>query len=110
MRLTRHPFLSTFLTIGALAGFAADRFPKRGFALAIGGVMLAILVLALWSSNSAVVVIAFVVWGAAFGGVLDPLRRHLPMRFVDRVLPSSAGAGSTSSTTERPPSPARGSA
>ncbi len=60
-----------------LAGFAADRFPKRGFALAIGGVMLAILVLALWSSNSAVVVIAFVVWGAAFGGVPAMLQTRM---------------------------------
>lgn len=52
-----------------LAGFAADRFPKRGFALALIGVMAATLVLALGSGNSVVVVVAFVVWGVAFGGV-----------------------------------------
>jgi predicted MFS family arabinose efflux permease len=52
-----------------LASFAADRFPKRGFAAAAVAVMIAVLVLSLASGNAVVVVIAFVVWGVAFGGV-----------------------------------------
>lgn len=60
-----------------LAGYASDRFPKRGFALAIAGMMLAIAVLAVWSANSVVVVIAFVLWGVAFGGVPAMLQTRM---------------------------------
>lgn len=60
-----------------LAGFASDRFPKRGFALAIGAVMVSTGVLAAWSANSVVVVIAFVVWGVSFGGVPAMLQTRM---------------------------------
>lgn len=60
-----------------LAGFASDRFPKRGFALAMVGVMASIVVLALASANTVVVVVAFVVWGAAFGGVPAMLQTRM---------------------------------
>lgn len=60
-----------------LAGYASDRFPKRGFALAIAGMMLAIAILAVWSANSVVVVIAFVLWGVAFGGVPAMLQTRM---------------------------------
>ncbi|MET4637878.1 MFS transporter [Mycetocola sp. 2940] len=60
-----------------LAGFAADRFPRRGFALAVIAVMASVLVLAVWSANSAVVVVAFVVWGVAFGGVPAMLQTRM---------------------------------
>lgn len=60
-----------------LAGFASDRFPKRGFATALIGIMLAVLVLAIWSTNAVVVVIAFVVWGVAFGGVPAMLQTRM---------------------------------
>lgn len=51
----------------ALAGFAADRFPRRGFYLAGAFVLASVLVLALATSSSVVIVVAFVVWGVAFG-------------------------------------------
>ena len=60
-----------------IAGFASDRFPKRGFAIALVAVMAAVLVLAVWSANSVVVVIAFVVWGAAFGGLPAMLQTRM---------------------------------
>jgi predicted MFS family arabinose efflux permease len=60
-----------------LAGFASDRFPKRGFALALLGVMASVLVLAIWSANAVAVVIAFVVWGIAFGGLPAMLQTRM---------------------------------
>lgn len=60
-----------------LAGFAADRFPKRGFALAVVAVMASVLVLAAWSANSVVVVVAIVVWGVAFGGIPAMLQTRM---------------------------------
>lgn len=60
-----------------LAGFASDRFPKRGFATALIGIMLAVLALAIWSTNAVVVVVAFVVWGVAFGGVPAMLQTRM---------------------------------
>ncbi len=52
-----------------LAGFLADRVPKRGFAAMILAVMAAVLVLALSVRSTPVVIGALVVWGVAFGGV-----------------------------------------
>ncbi|MBG6237541.1 putative MFS family arabinose efflux permease [Mycetocola sp. CAN_C7] len=60
-----------------LAGYASDRFPKRGFALAIVSVIVAVGVLAVGSANSIVVVIAIVVWGVAFGGVPAMLQTRM---------------------------------
>ncbi|MET0888245.1 MAG: MFS transporter [Mycetocola sp.] len=79
---TSVPFL-LFLFGGAgaiglvLAGFASDRFPKRGFAIALIAVMVSVLVLALWSANAVVVVAAFVVWGVAFGGIPAMLQTRM---------------------------------
>jgi predicted MFS family arabinose efflux permease len=60
-----------------VAGFAADRFPKRGFAAAILMVMGSVGVLAVSSANSVVVVIAFIVWGVAFGGIPAMLQTRM---------------------------------
>jgi predicted MFS family arabinose efflux permease len=79
---TSVPFL-LFLFGGAgaiglvLAGFASDRFPRRGFALALIAVMASVLVLAAWSANSVAVVVAFVVWGVAFGGLPAMLQTRM---------------------------------
>ena len=76
------PFL-LFLYGGAgaiglvLAGFASDRFPKRGFAIALLSVMAAVLVLALWSANPVVVVVAIIVWGISFGGIPAMLQTRM---------------------------------
>jgi predicted MFS family arabinose efflux permease len=60
-----------------LAGFAADRFPRRGFVVAVAAVMLAVLVLAVFSANPVIVVAAFVVWGVAFGGIPAMLQTRM---------------------------------
>jgi predicted MFS family arabinose efflux permease len=60
-----------------LAGFAADRFPKRGFAIGVLVMVASISILALASSNGVVVVIAFVVWGVAFGGIPAMLQTRM---------------------------------
>ncbi|PRY67861.1 putative MFS family arabinose efflux permease [Glaciihabitans tibetensis] len=60
-----------------LAGFAADRFPERGFAVGILAVMASVLALALASGTTAAVLVAFVVWGIAFGGVPAMLQTRL---------------------------------
>lgn len=60
-----------------LAGFAADRFPKRCFALAVLAVMASVLVLALVSANPVIVVAAFVLWGVAFGGLPAMLQTRM---------------------------------
>jgi predicted MFS family arabinose efflux permease len=52
-----------------LAGFVGDRFPRRGFVAGVLIVMVSLLVLAIWSGNSIVVVVAYTVWGVAFGGL-----------------------------------------
>lgn len=68
------PFL-LFLFGGAgaiglvLAGFTADRFPKRHFVVAVLTVMVVLLVLALVSAEPVIVVGAIVLWGVAFGGI-----------------------------------------
>lgn len=95
------PFL-LFLFGGAgviglvLAGFAADRFPKRHFALAVLAVMASVLVLALASADPVIVVGAFVLWGAAFGGIPVMLQTRMlhtasfPMRNMAAALQTTA--------------------
>jgi predicted MFS family arabinose efflux permease len=76
------PFL-LFLFGGAgaiglvLAGFAADRFPRRGFVVATLIVMASVLVLALVSANPIVIVVAYIVWGVAFGGLPAMLQTRM---------------------------------
>jgi len=60
-----------------LAGFVADRFPRRGFVAASLVVMVSLAVLALITGNSIVVVVAFVVWGVAFGGLPAMLQTRM---------------------------------
>lgn len=60
-----------------LAGFAADRFPKRGFAIGVLVVMASVLGIAIFSANSIVVIAAFVVWGVAFGGIPAMLQTRM---------------------------------
>jgi predicted MFS family arabinose efflux permease len=60
-----------------LAGFAADRFPKRGFVVAGAVVIASVLVLAIFSANGIVVVAAFTVWGVAFGGIPAMLQTRM---------------------------------
>ena len=60
-----------------LAGFAADRFPKRGFVVGVLVVAASVLLIALASANTIVVIAAFVVWGVAFGGLPAMLQTRM---------------------------------
>jgi len=60
-----------------LAGFVADRFPRRGFVGASIVVMVSLVALAIISGNPVVVVVAFVVWGVAFGGLPAMLQTRM---------------------------------
>lgn len=78
-----------------LAGIASDRFPKRGFAVAMIAVMVSVLVLSLVSTNGVVVVIAFVVWGVAFGGVPAMLQTRMLRTASFRVRDLAAALQTT---------------
>lgn len=78
-----------------LAGIASDRFPKRGFAIAMVAVMASVLVLALVSTNGVAVVIAFVVWGVAFGGVPAMLQTRMLRTASFRVRDLAAALQTT---------------
>ncbi|SEB52128.1 Predicted arabinose efflux permease, MFS family [Paramicrobacterium humi] len=60
-----------------IAGFATDRFPKRGFAIAVLALMAAVTVFALATANQAVATAAFVLWGVAFGGIPAMLQTRM---------------------------------
>ena len=60
-----------------LAGFVADRFPRRGFIAAVVIVVLSLGVLAIVTGSTIVVVVAFVVWGVAFGGLPAMLQTRM---------------------------------
>ena len=60
-----------------LAGFVADRFPRRGFVGASLIVMAAVLALAVFSENPIAVVVAYIVWGVAFGGLPAMLQTRM---------------------------------
>jgi predicted MFS family arabinose efflux permease len=74
-----------------LAGIASDRFPKRGFAVAVLAVMASVLVLALVSHNPVVVVLAVLVWGVGVGGV-PPMLQTRMLRTASFQMRDLAGA------------------
>jgi predicted MFS family arabinose efflux permease len=74
-----------------LAGFAADRFPKRGFAGVLLLLMAAVVVLAVGAGSVPVVLAGFLTWGVAFGAV-PPLLQTRMMRTASRRVRDLAGA------------------
>ncbi|MBX9718053.1 MAG: MFS transporter [Microbacteriaceae bacterium] len=60
-----------------LAGVVGGRYPRGGLYGMLGGVILAVSVLALFAGVPVLVVVAFVVWGAAFGGIPALLQTRL---------------------------------
>ena len=74
-----------------LAGFVADRLPKRGFVAMVLVVMASVLVLALAVRSTPVELVAFTVWGAAFGGVPALLQTRM-MRTASPRTRDVAGA------------------
>lgn len=74
-----------------LAGVVADSLPKRGFATMVLVVMASVLVLALAVRSTPVELAAFIVWGAAFGGVPALLQTRM-MRTASPRMREVAGA------------------
>jgi predicted MFS family arabinose efflux permease len=60
-----------------LAGVVGGRYPRGGLYGMFAGVMLAVSTLALFAGVPVVVVIAFVIWGTAFGGIPALLQTRL---------------------------------
>ncbi len=60
-----------------LAGVVGGRFPRAGLYGMLGGVVVAVAVLAAFSGIPVVVVVAIVVWGVAFGGIPAMLQTRL---------------------------------
>jgi predicted MFS family arabinose efflux permease len=87
--------LLVFGAAGALglvvAGMLADRAPRRGFAAMILVVMAAVLVLAVGTGSTPLVVLAVAVWGMAFGGVPAMLQTRM-MRTASPQVRDLAGA------------------
>ncbi len=77
------------------AGYAANRCPRKAF-LGVGlGVMAAVLTLALATTNTAVVLVAVVVWGAAFGGIPAMLQTSMLRTASFRIRDLSAALQTT---------------
>ena len=60
-----------------LAGLVTDRYPRRGLIGASIAVALSVTVLAIASTNTVVVVIAFIAWGVTFGGIPAMLQTRM---------------------------------
>jgi predicted MFS family arabinose efflux permease len=74
-----------------LAGLVTDRFPKRGLVAMVLLLMAAVLVLALAVRSTPVEIVAFAVWGAAFGGLPAMLQTRM-MRTASPRTRDVAGA------------------
>lgn len=78
-----------------LAGVVGSRYPRGGLYGMLAGVILAVSVLALFAGVPVVVVIAFIVWGAAFGG----LPTLLQTRLLQAASPNVRDVGAALLTT-----------
>lgn len=61
----------------ALAGFLADRFPRRSLLAVTVAISVPVLMIAFFSRNQVVVVFAFGLWGVAFGGLPAMLQTRM---------------------------------
>lgn len=80
----------------AVAGVVADRYPRRGFIVTVAIVLAAMLVIGFCSGAPVIVVIAFGVWGAAFGA-LPPLLQTRMMHTASARVRDLASALFTTS-------------
>ncbi|MFC4012677.1 MFS transporter [Nonomuraea purpurea] len=76
----------------AVAGFVADRFPRGGLVVATAAFAVVFAVLTFAAGSLVSVIIALVVWGAAFGAVL-PLLQTAQMRAATERTRALASAG-----------------
>ncbi|RJU02049.1 MFS transporter [Arthrobacter frigidicola] len=79
----------------AAAGYAADHFPRRGFAAAVLIVIAAVSTLAAAAGNTGVVLAAIVVWGAAFGGLPAMIQTRMLRTASARIRDLSAALQAT---------------
>jgi predicted MFS family arabinose efflux permease len=77
------------------AGYAADRFPRKGFVTAVLVVMAAVTTLAAAAASIPAVLAAFVVWGAAFGGIPALLQTRMMRTASFRARDLSAALQTT---------------
>ncbi|WP_187393342.1 MFS transporter [Arthrobacter echini] len=78
-----------------IAGYATDRFPRKAFVAVLLLVMVAVLTLALAPSNTAVVLLAVTVWGAAFGAIPAMLQTRMMRTASYRIRDLSAALQTT---------------
>lgn len=78
-----------------LAGIVGNRYPRGGLYGMLATVILAVSVLALFAGVPLVVVVAFVVWGAAFGGIPTVLQ----IRLLQVASPNVRDVGAALLTT-----------
>jgi predicted MFS family arabinose efflux permease len=79
-----------------LAGIFGDRYPRRTFATFLIGVIVSVVVLALSAQSPAMVVIAFIVWSACFGGLPSMLHARV-LHVASRNIRDIAAAFLTTS-------------
>ena len=97
-----HISLLLFLFGGAgaiglvIAGFASDRFPRGGLIVAFSLVAASVLALALWPTNTAVVIAAFTVWAIAFGGAPSMMQTRLLHTASPRIRDAASAWYTTS--------------
>jgi DHA1 family inner membrane transport protein len=60
-----------------ISGFVTDRFPRAGLAVAFGVVAVCVWVIAMWPSNTPVVLGAIIIWAIAFGGAPAMMQTRL---------------------------------
>ncbi|PRY67651.1 putative MFS family arabinose efflux permease [Glaciihabitans tibetensis] len=75
------PLLFLFGGAGAIglviSGFVSDKYPRAGLAVAFTVVAACVLVIAVWHSNTAIVLVAIVIWAIAFGGAPAMMQTRL---------------------------------
>lgn len=79
-----------------VAGIVVDRFPRSAFIVTLGIVSLAVLMLGLMPSNPWLALPAFVVWGAAFGGLPSMMQTRMMHTASLRLRDIAAAAMTTS--------------
>lgn len=60
-----------------ISGFVTDKFPRAGLAVAFGVVAVCVWVIAMWPSNTPVVLGAIIIWAIAFGGAPAMMQTRL---------------------------------
>jgi DHA1 family inner membrane transport protein len=94
------PLLFLFGGAGAIglvvAGFVSDRYPRAGLAVAFAIVAACVFVIAVWHSNTAVVLTAIVVWAIAFGGAPAMMQTRLLHTASPRIRDAASAWYTTS--------------